>query len=50
MITQDSIQFGTSEIKYDILYSPKRKNATLSVYPMKQVEISVPEKLEKEHI
>lgn len=50
MITQDSIQFGTSEIKYDILYSPRRKNATLSVYPMKQVEIAVPENLEKEHI
>ncbi len=48
--TQDSIQFGTTTINYDVIYSAKRKNATLSVYPMKQVEISVPSGLEREHI
>lgn len=50
MITQDSIQFGTTTINYDIVYSNKRKNATLAVYPLKIVEISVPTNLEPEHI
>ncbi|MCK5177169.1 MAG: DUF45 domain-containing protein, partial [Candidatus Aenigmarchaeota archaeon] len=50
MITQDSIQFGTTTINYDIIYSSKRKNATLSVYPIKHVEISVPSHIDKEHI
>ena len=50
MITKDSIQFGATKIDYDIVYSNKRKNATLAVYPMKQIEISVPKTLEKEHI
>ena len=50
MNTQDSIQFGNTEINYDIVYSDKRKNATLSVYPMKQIEISVPTNIEPEHI
>lgn len=50
MITHDSIHFGTTQIKYDIIYSHKRKNATLAVFPLKQVEITVPENLEREHI
>lgn len=50
MITQDSIQFGTTTISYDIIYSERRKNTTLSVYPLKQVEISVPSNLEREDI
>ena len=50
MITQDSIQFGEKTIDYDIVYSDRRKNATLSVYPLKTVEISVPENLERERI
>ena len=50
MIAQDSIQFGTTTINYDIVYSDRRKNATLSVYPLKMVEISVPTNLEPEHI
>jgi len=50
MIAQDSIQFGTTKINYDILYSDRRKNATLAVYPLKMVEISVPTNLEPEHI
>lgn len=49
MITQDSIQFGTTQIRYDIIYS-SRKNATLAVYPLKEVEITVPASLEREHI
>lgn len=50
MITEDSIKFGTTIINYDIIYSDKRKNATLAVYPMKEVEIRVPKHLEQEHI
>ena len=50
MIVQDSIQFGTTTINYDIVYSNKRKNATLSVYPLKLVEIRVPSNLEQDHI
>jgi len=50
MITEDAIQFGATTINYDIVYSDKRKNATLTVYPMKEVEISVPKHLEREHI
>ncbi len=50
MNIQDSIQFGNTKIDYGIIYSDRRKNATLSVYPMKQVEISVPTNLEPEHI
>ena len=50
MIAQDTIQFGKTEINYDILYSDRRRNATLSVYPMKQIEITVPQDLEREHI
>lgn len=50
MITEDCIQFGATTINYDIIYSDKRKNATLTVYPMKDVEIRVPTYLEREHI
>jgi len=50
MITEDSIQFGSTTINYDIIYSDKRKNATLAVYPMKEIEIRVPKYLEQEHI
>jgi predicted metal-dependent hydrolase len=50
MITEDAVQFGSTRISYDIVYSEKRKNATLAVYPMKEVEISVPKNLEREHI
>ncbi|HLP79241.1 MAG TPA: SprT family zinc-dependent metalloprotease [Acidobacteriota bacterium] len=50
MITEDCIQFGSTTINYDIVYSDKRKNATLAVYPMKEVEIRVPKHLEQEHI
>ncbi len=50
MITTDCIQFGSTTINYDIVYSDKRKNATLAVYPMKEVEIRVPKHLEQEHI
>jgi len=50
MIIQDSIQFGTTRIGYDIVYSDKRNNASLAVYPYKQVEIVVPNTLKREHI
>jgi len=50
MITEDNIQFGTTTINYDIVYSDKRKNVTIAVYPMKEVEISVPGHLEREYI
>jgi len=50
MITQDSIQFGTTTINYDVVYSDRKKNATLSVYPLKLVEVSVPTNLDQEHI
>jgi len=50
MITQDRIQFGATTINYDIVYSEKRKNATLAVYPMKEVEIRVPKHLERDRI
>jgi predicted metal-dependent hydrolase len=50
MITNDSITFGSTKINYSIVYSHKRKNATLAVYPMKQVEISVPKNTEQELI
>lgn len=50
MIIQDSIQYGTTTINYDVVYSDRRKNATLSVYPLKLVEISVPTNIEQERI
>ncbi len=50
MITRDSIQFGTTTINYDIIYRSRRKNATLAVYPMKHVEITVQNNLELEEI
>ncbi|MHA1827129.1 MAG: M48 family metallopeptidase [Candidatus Heimdallarchaeaceae archaeon] len=50
MITQDSIKFGEMNINYDIIYSDRRKNATIAVYPLKQVEIRVPFGLEQDHI
>ena len=50
MTTRDSIKFGTSKISYDVRYSSNRKSATLSVYPLKEVEISVPENFEKKSI
>jgi predicted metal-dependent hydrolase len=50
MIGQDSILFGTTRIRYTIVYSRKRKNASLAVYPLKQVEISVPARTEPELI
>lgn len=50
MIKSDSVQYGMTRIDYDIIYSEKRKNATLAVYPMKDVEIRVPKDLEREHI
>jgi len=50
MMEKDIIQFGNTKIDYSIIYSDRRKNATLSVYPMKLVEISVPEGLERSEI
>ena len=50
MITQDSINIGMTKVNYDIIYSTRRKNATLAVYPMKTVEITVPSSLKKEEI
>lgn len=50
MIEQDSILFGKTQIDYDIVYSSRRKNATLSVYPLKQVEITVPNTIEQNKI
>ena len=50
MITRDNVQFGNRNISYNIVYSDRRKNATLSVYPLKTVEISVPANLERERI
>lgn len=42
MNIRDAVQFGTTRIDYEIIYSNKRRNASLAVYPMKHVEISVP--------
>lgn len=50
MKTKDFIRFGNTKIKYDIVYSNKRKNATLKVYPLMAVEISVPKDLSRKHI
>lgn len=50
MLKNDSIQYGTTTINYDIKFSPRKKNATIAVYPMKKVEIIVPNKLEKSEI
>ena len=50
MIEQDSILFGKTQIDYDIVYSPRRRNATLAVYPLKQVEITVPTTIQQEKI
>jgi predicted metal-dependent hydrolase len=47
VISKDSIRFGSTTINYDITYSKKRKNATLAVYPLSEVEIRVPVNLEK---
>jgi len=50
MIEQDSILFGKTQIDYDVVYSPRRRNATLAVYPLKQVEITVPTTIQQEKI
>ena len=50
MIEQDSILFGKTQIDYDVVYSPRRRNATLAVYPLKQVEITVPSNIQQEKI
>lgn len=50
MIPKDSIQYGTTTIIYDIVYSERRKHGTLAVYPMKKVQITVPQDLEREKI
>jgi predicted metal-dependent hydrolase len=50
MTLKDTIQYGNTRLNYDIVYSNKRKNATLTVYPLKQIEISVPKTLPREHI
>lgn len=50
MITQDSVLLGTTKIDYSIVYSERRKNASLAVYPVKYVEILVPSDLERGHI
>src|SRR3989344_3054166 len=50
MIEQDSFLFGKTQIDYDIVYSPRRRNATLAVYPLKQVEITVPTTIQQEKI
>ena len=50
MIEQDSFLFGKTQIDYDVVYSPRRRNATLAVYPLKQVEITVPSNIQQEKI
>ncbi len=50
MIEQDSILFGKTQIDYDVVYSSRRRNATLAVYPLKQVEITVPTAIQQEKI
>lgn len=50
MIMRDFIKFGSTRIDYTIVYSDRRKNASLAVYPMKLVEITVPHDLKKEHV
>lgn len=50
MIESDSIQYGTTIIPYSISYSHRRKNATITVYPTKKVEIRVPTKTEQREI
>ena len=47
---KDSVRFGASTIKYGIVFSSRRKTASLSVYPLKEVEIRVPESLRKSEI
>ena len=43
MIEEDTIQFGTTSINYNINYSPRKKNVTVAVNPSKDVEVIVPE-------
>ena len=50
MIEEDTIQFGTTSINYNISYSSRKKNATVAVNPSKNVEVIVPEGTPQEDI
>lgn len=42
MITSDYIYFGNTNIKYEIFYSNRRKNISITVHPDKSVKLHVP--------
>ncbi len=50
MNKNDSIIFGASKISYEIIYSPRRKNVSISVSPDKKVEVTAPSNLTVEAI
>jgi predicted metal-dependent hydrolase len=50
MNKNDSIIFGTSKISYEIIYSPRRKNVSISVSPDKKVEVIAPSNLTQESV
>lgn len=50
MNENDSVIFGTSKIKYEITYSVRRKNVSISVSPDKKVKVLAPSNLTPEAI
>jgi len=45
-----SIEFGTSQIDYEVKYSSRRKNMSIAVHPNKKVEVLAPADLSQEEI
>ncbi|MDW5551646.1 SprT family zinc-dependent metalloprotease [Methanosarcina sp.] len=50
MNENDSIIFGTSRISYEIIYSARRKNVSISVSPDKKVKVLTPSTLTPEAV
>jgi len=50
MTATDSIEFGTSRIDYDVRYSSRRKNLSITVHPSRKVEVLAPSGLGPEEI
>ncbi len=50
MTATASIEFGTSQIDYEVKYSSRRKNMSIAVHPNKKVEVLAPADLSQEEI
>ena len=45
-----SVQFGATNIEYDVLYSERRKQMSIAVFPSKRVVVTVPMELSTDEI